>query len=62
MLTSEIPKFERNFVNYLKANNKAILDRIGNTGDLSDADDKELATILETFIPEGGYAMKAWSW
>jgi len=29
------------------------------TGDLSNADDKELASILDTFIPEGGYAMKA---
>lgn len=58
MLTSEIPKFEQNYLNYLKANHKPLLDRISATGELTDDDEKELAAVLETFIPEGGYAMK----
>lgn len=58
MVTSEIPKFEAKFLSHLKTNCSALVQRIRDTGDLSQADDNELKAILEVFIPECGCAMK----
>jgi len=59
MVTSEISKFEQKYLNHLRSNYSALLQRIRDTGELSKADDGELKTILETFIPESGCAMKS---
>jgi F-type H+-transporting ATPase subunit alpha len=59
MVTSEIPKFEQKFLDHLRGNHPGIIERIRDTGALSTADDKELKTILDTFIPESGLALKA---
>jgi len=59
MQTSEISKFEQNFLAHLRNNHPAIVARIRDTGALSPADDKELKNIIEAFIPESGCAMKA---
>lgn len=42
----------------IKANHSGILNRIRDTGALSDADDAELKNILEAFIPESGLEFK----
>jgi len=57
-LTSEIAKFEEKFLVHLKSNHNALLTRIRETKDFSDSDDKELAGILLSFIPESGLKMK----
>lgn len=56
--TSEISKFEAQFLAHVKNNHSALIGRIHETGDLNDADDKELATIITSFLPESGLAMK----
>ena len=58
MVTSEISKFESKFLAHLKSNNPGLLDRIRNTGKLEPSDEQELSSILTTFIPESGCAMK----
>jgi F0F1-type ATP synthase alpha subunit len=58
MLTSEIAKFETSFVDYLRANNAGLLTEIRESGVLTDDQDAQLASILENFIPSGGFAMK----
>jgi F0F1-type ATP synthase alpha subunit len=59
MLTSDISKFEQKFLVHLKANYPKLLDRIRSSGKLEPSDETELNSILETFIPESGCAMKA---
>jgi F0F1-type ATP synthase alpha subunit len=59
MLTSDISKFEQKFLVHLKANYPKLLDRIRVSGKLEPSDETELNSILETFIPESGCAMKA---
>ncbi|CAD8078140.1 unnamed protein product [Paramecium sonneborni] len=56
--TSEIAKFEEKFLNHLRTNYPAMLERIRSTGELSKQDDAELKSILEVFIPEAGLVMK----
>jgi F-type H+-transporting ATPase subunit alpha len=58
MVTSEISKFEQKFLVHLRSNHSALVLRIRDTGALSAADDKELKTIIEAFIPESGCALK----
>jgi len=58
MVTSEIPKFEQKFLNHIRSTHSKLLERIRTTGALSPQDDKELASIIEQFIPESGFAMK----
>ena len=59
MLTSDISKFEQKFLVHLKANCPKLLDRIRVSGKLEPSDETELNSMLETFIPESGCAMKA---
>jgi len=42
----------------MKNNHSGLYNRVRDTGDLTDADDKELGTIIESYIPESGLAMK----
>lgn len=58
MVTSEIPKFEKAFLAYLKSNHQPLLTQIRESGVLTDDQDGELRTILKSFIPNGGFAMK----
>ena len=59
MVTNDISKFEQKFLVHLKSNYPKLLDRIRTSGKLENTDESELASILETFIPECGCAMKA---
>lgn len=56
--TSEIGRFESSFVDFLRANNNQLLTDIRETGVLTDDQDAQLASILGTFIPNGGFATK----
>jgi F-type H+-transporting ATPase subunit alpha len=58
VVTSEISKFEQLFLQHLRANHPNILEIIRKTGDLSKETDAELKSIVETFIPESGLALK----
>ena len=59
MVTSEISKFEAKFIAHLRSNNSQLLDKIRKEGKLDPVDETELNTILDTFIPECGCAMKS---
>lgn len=58
MQTSEINKFEQKFLVHLKSNYPKLLEKIRMTGKLDPSDESELNSILDTFIPESGCAMK----
>jgi F-type H+-transporting ATPase subunit alpha len=58
VVTSEISKFEQLFLQHLRSNHANILETIRKTGDLSKETDAELKSIVETFIPESGLALK----
>ena len=58
MVTSEISKFESKFLAHLRATHQSLLDKIRNEGKLEPADEQNLNSILEAFIPESGCAMK----
>jgi F-type H+-transporting ATPase subunit alpha len=59
MVTSEISKFEAKFLVHLRSNYQALLNKIRTEGKLEKVDEDQLSTILDTFIPECGCAMKA---
>lgn len=56
--TSEIAKFEEDFLTYLRANNQTLLEDIKESGVLTQEQDEQLRGILKTFIPNGGFKMK----
>jgi len=58
VVTSEISRFEQLFLQHLRSNHANILETIRTTGDLSKETDAELKSIVETFIPESGLALK----
>jgi len=59
MMTSEISKFESKFIDHMRGTHGALLKKIRTEGKLEPTDEAELSTILDTFIPESGLAMKA---
>lgn len=59
MVTSEIGKFEIQFLEHLRTNHKNVIEEIKVTGKLSPENDKALKTILEAFLPASGLKMKA---
>jgi F-type H+-transporting ATPase subunit alpha len=59
MQTSEIPKFEKNFLEYMKASHKNIVDEIRTTGKLTKENDEKIGQILADWIPQSGLLMKA---
>jgi len=59
VVTSEISKFEQKFLVHLRTHHAKLLDTIKTTGDLSKQSDAELKSIIETFLPESGLAMRA---
>jgi len=58
MVTSEIYKFEQKFLSHLKSNHPNLLSQIRESGEISQAVDNELKTVIEQFIPECGCQMK----
>jgi len=59
MLTSEISKFERLFLDYVKSKYRHIIDTIRKEGAISPKTEGELKAIIEEFLPSSGLAMKA---
>lgn len=59
ILTSEIPKFEKSFLEYMHGSHPDIMADIGKTGKLSDANDKKVGEILSSWLPSSGLQLKA---
>jgi F-type H+-transporting ATPase subunit alpha len=59
MVTSEISKFERLFLDYVKSKYIHILNIIRKDGNLSPKTESELRAVLEEFIPASGLVMKS---
>jgi F0F1-type ATP synthase alpha subunit len=59
MVTADISKFEAKFLTHMRANYPKVIEKIRVTGKLDPSDEQELSSILETFIPESGCAIKA---
>jgi F-type H+-transporting ATPase subunit alpha len=59
MVTSEISKFEKLFLDYVKSKYRHIIDTIRKDGNISPKTDSELRAVLEEFIPASGLAMKS---
>jgi F0F1-type ATP synthase alpha subunit len=58
VVTSEISKFERLFIDHIKGKYKHILDTIRTKGSLEKDIEKELHSILTEFIPTCGIQLK----
>lgn len=58
MQTSEIPKFEKQFLEYMKTSHKNIVDEIRTTGKLTKEHDEKIGQILTDWIPQSGLLMK----
>ena len=59
MQTSEIGKFEKMFLEHLKGKYPHIIESIKAEKQLNDKVNAEMKSILEEFIPSGGFLMKA---
>ena len=58
MVTNEISKFEKMFLEILRGKYKHILDTIRKEGSISPKTDGELRAVLDEFIPSSGLATK----
>jgi F-type H+-transporting ATPase subunit alpha len=58
MVTSDISKFEAKFIAHLRTSHINLLEKIRKEGKLEPADETNLNTILEAFIPDSGCALK----
>ena len=56
--TSEIAKFEKEFLVHMKTNHGDIMDAIRTSGKLTEEQDEKIGGILEEWIPQAGLAMK----
>jgi len=54
--TSDISKFEQQYLAHLKSKHSNLLETIRKSGVLSDQSNAEVAAILEDFIPSSGLA------
>jgi F0F1-type ATP synthase alpha subunit len=59
MVTSEISKFEAKFLTHLRTSHSGLLEKIRKEGKLDPADEQNLNTILDAFIPDCGCNMKS---
>lgn len=59
METSEIPAFEKKYLEFMRQNHKALMDEINMTGILSDANNKLMGEILLDWLPQSGLKMRA---
>jgi F0F1-type ATP synthase alpha subunit len=58
VLTTEISKFEKLFLDLLRSKHRGILDTIRKDGSLSKETEASLRKILEEFIPSSGLLLK----
>lgn len=58
LVTSEVLKFEKKFLEHMRTNHSALLKRIRDTGDINAVDLKELETVIPLFIQEGGFKLR----
>ncbi len=58
MVTSEISKFEKLFLEHVKSKYKHILEAIKTTGILNKNHEEELRNALTDFIPNSGILLK----
>jgi F-type H+-transporting ATPase subunit alpha len=58
LVTSEISKFEKLFLEYVKSKYKQVLDSIRKDGSLSPKTEAELVACIEEFLPSSGLAFK----
>lgn len=58
MVTSDISKFEAKFLTHLRTSHLSLLEKIRKEGKLDPADETNLSTILDAFIPTSGCALK----
>merc|ERR1712183_565264 len=56
--TSKIKKFEEMFLEHLHSNHAQLLEDIRKTGQLTDAQDDELKSTIQAFLPASGLKMK----
>ena len=61
ILTSEISKFEENYLALLKSKHPHVIASIRNENQLTEKTDAELKAILDEFMPNSGLKMKSWS-
>lgn len=59
MVTSEISKFESKFLIHLRSSHPDLLLKIRKEGKLEPEDEANISSILDSFIPVCGCAMKA---
>ena len=59
VMTSEIAKFERSFLDHLRSLHVDILREIRTNGEISTENDGKLCRILEEFIPSTGLQIKS---
>jgi F0F1-type ATP synthase alpha subunit len=59
LMTSEIAKFERTFLDHLRSRHVDILTEIRTNGEISTEIHGKLRQILEEFIPGAGLQMKS---
>lgn len=56
--TSEIAKFESEFLQFMKSNHGDIMNEIKTSGKLTEEQDVKIGSILEEWIPQAGLTMK----
>ena len=56
--TSEIARFEEEFLAYMKSNHGDIMNEVKTSGKLTEEQDNKIGSILEEWIPQAGLAMK----
>ena len=57
--TSDIAKFEKLYLEFIKSKHAGVLDTIRTEGALSDKTNADIAAILDEFIPQSGLTLKA---
>ena len=58
ILTSEIGRFEKNYLEFIRARHQNVLDTIRVEGVLSPKTNSDIAAILDEFIPQSGLTLK----
>ena len=56
--TSEISKFETEFLSFMKNSHKDLMDELRKSGNLTNEQDAKIGQILEEWIPQSGLSMK----
>jgi F-type H+-transporting ATPase subunit alpha len=59
METSEIPAFEKKFLDFMRNNHKNLMDDISKTGKLSPANYQKIGEVLLEWLPQSGLKMRS---